>query len=145
MQALGPDEIAMFFKAHEHCMEQGKVDDDIIGRVLQGELVDDQPFDCYVACMLEKIGLVIYFYYLLFNFIFRSNTSELFKLIFFFFQSNSDGSLNEEQAISKIPADIEIHDELEKAIRTCSSRSKIIYCKKLFLYLSFLYFFVRGR
>ncbi|KAF7995262.1 hypothetical protein HCN44_004734 [Aphidius gifuensis] len=93
IEAADNEYFSKFIAATQQCMENNKVDDSILSRVLEGEMVDDKSFDCFVACLLEKLELI-----------------------------GSDGSLNTDAAISKIPADIKIHDQLEKVVRTCSTR-----------------------
>lgn len=57
-QAADNEYFSKFIAATQQCMENNKVDDIILSRVLEGEMVDDKSFDCFVACLLEKLELV---------------------------------------------------------------------------------------
>ncbi|XP_063984214.1 general odorant-binding protein 56d-like [Diachasmimorpha longicaudata] len=91
--AFRPADIVRFQRAVEKCRISEDVSDEVLERVLNGEIVDDPHFNCFAACLLEEFQLL-----------------------------KPDGSFNDELAVTKIPQDADFAQQLTDAIKTCSAR-----------------------
>uniref|UniRef100_A0A1S5VFG7 Odorant binding protein n=1 Tax=Meteorus pulchricornis TaxID=51522 RepID=A0A1S5VFG7_9HYME len=90
--ALTPQDIINARMTIQRC-NNGNVDPSLITQALGGQMVNDREFDCFIACILEGIRV-----------------------------SNADGSLNVDNALSKLPQNIASRDIIVDAIKSCGDQ-----------------------
>ncbi|KAK0088544.1 hypothetical protein PV325_011605 [Microctonus aethiopoides] len=98
--ALTPKDLLNLQMSLGKCRSNNQVDSSLISQALRGQMVNNHEFDCFIACILQGIGV----------------TSE-------------DGSLNADTAVDKIPESLQSRDVIINAIRSCSSRKGSDKCQ----------------
>lgn len=120
-------------------MRQTGVNQNVVNRARQGEIVNDPQFDCFAACLLGQIGLVSLFFFF-FYFILSKYFIRLLKIIIIYLtnQTNNDGSLNANVAAAKVPFNYPNRDSIVNAIYYCSNQSKFYF---IFYFIKIQFFF----
>ncbi|THK33067.1 uncharacterized protein LOC107039382 [Diachasma alloeum] len=103
-------DIVRFQRTLEKCRTKNDLSDEVLERVLNGEIVDEPDFNCFAACLLQNYELL-----------------------------REDGSFNVELAVSKIPQDADFAQPLTDAIKTCSARRGTDNCKTAHLLFVCMY------
>ncbi|KAK0183053.1 hypothetical protein PV327_001131 [Microctonus hyperodae] len=98
--ALTPEDLMNLQMSLRRCKSSNQVDPSLMSQALNGQMVNNHEFDCFIACILQGIGV----------------TSE-------------DGSLKADTAIDKIPESFQSRDVIINAIRSCSSRKGSDKCQ----------------